>query len=119
MLWWLVQNAVLAALLAGIVALICRLTRLRPAVRHALWLLVLIKLVTPPLVHWPWPPSVWRHFQPEPYPTPASFRDADLPARELTDSPSVVEVFRADDVSIEPEICSEGLVQEGTREPIP
>jgi hypothetical protein len=23
-------------------------------VRHALWLIVLIKLMTPPVVHWPW-----------------------------------------------------------------
>jgi beta-lactamase regulating signal transducer with metallopeptidase domain len=28
--------------------------RLSPVVRHALWLLVLIKFVTPPLVAWPW-----------------------------------------------------------------
>src|SRR5207302_843936 len=33
MLWWLAQNAVVAALLAGIVALACRVGRLRPAVR--------------------------------------------------------------------------------------
>src|SRR5436305_9670392 len=55
MLWWLAQNAVVAAMLAGVEALICRFGRLRPAVRHALWLVVLLKLVTPPLVSWPWP----------------------------------------------------------------
>src|SRR5438270_3059471 len=55
MLWWLAQNAVMAALLAGIVTLVCRAGRLRPAVRHALWLVVLLKLVTPPLVHLPCP----------------------------------------------------------------
>src|SRR5262249_38810532 len=26
-----------------------------PATRHALWLVVLVKLVTPPLLSWPWP----------------------------------------------------------------
>src|SRR5262245_8102512 len=53
-LGWLAQNALLAGILAGFVALACRLGRFGPAVRHALWLLVLLKLVTPPLVEWPW-----------------------------------------------------------------
>jgi beta-lactamase regulating signal transducer with metallopeptidase domain len=53
MLWWLAQNAVLAGLLAVLVALACRLGRFRPAVRHALWLVVLLKLVTPPGIAWP------------------------------------------------------------------
>src|SRR5262245_4096329 len=41
------------ALVAITVGLVCR----RPAVTHALWLLVLLKLVTPPLfrVSLPWP----------------------------------------------------------------
>jgi beta-lactamase regulating signal transducer with metallopeptidase domain len=54
MLWWLAQNTVIAALLAVLVALACRLGGLRPAIRHLLWLLVLIKLVTPPFFEWPW-----------------------------------------------------------------
>src|SRR5205809_5390243 len=54
MLWWLVQNTVVAAVLAGFVALICGVARPRPAVRHALWLVVLLKLLTPPLISWPW-----------------------------------------------------------------
>jgi len=52
-LWWLAQNAVLAGLLATAVALACRIGRFRPAVRHALWLVVLLKLVTPPVFAWP------------------------------------------------------------------
>jgi beta-lactamase regulating signal transducer with metallopeptidase domain len=55
MLWWLVQNTVCSVALASVVALLCRLLRPGPAVRHALWLLVLLKLLTPPLVVWPWP----------------------------------------------------------------
>jgi beta-lactamase regulating signal transducer with metallopeptidase domain len=49
-------NAVLVALLAPVVAVAGRLGR-RPALRHALWLLLLLKLVTPPLVPVPisWP----------------------------------------------------------------
>ena len=44
-------NAVMAAALAALAALVGRACR-RPALTHALWLLVLIKLVTPPL--WTW-----------------------------------------------------------------
>jgi beta-lactamase regulating signal transducer with metallopeptidase domain len=54
MLWWLAQNTLIAAVLAGIVALLCRYGRFNPAVKHALWLVVLVKLVMPPVVEWPW-----------------------------------------------------------------
>ena len=54
MLWWLAENAVLTTLLAGLVILLCRFGRFRPAVRHALWLLVLLKFLSPPLLPWPW-----------------------------------------------------------------
>jgi beta-lactamase regulating signal transducer with metallopeptidase domain len=56
MLWWLAETTVIAGVLAGAAALLCRLLRPRPAVRHALWLVVLLKLLTPPLVSWPWAP---------------------------------------------------------------
>src|SRR5258707_6208728 len=60
LLWWLAHNTFFAAVLAAIVFLACRLGRLRPAVRHALWLVVLIKLATPPLLTWPWStPAPW------------------------------------------------------------
>jgi beta-lactamase regulating signal transducer with metallopeptidase domain len=54
------SNAVLATILALPVAAISRLCR-RPALTHSLWLLVLLKLVTPPLVALPegWLPS-WQ-----------------------------------------------------------
>ena len=55
MLWWLAQNTVTAGLLTCIVLLICRFGRIGPAARHVLWLAILLKLMTPPLVHWPWP----------------------------------------------------------------
>jgi beta-lactamase regulating signal transducer with metallopeptidase domain len=47
-------NAVLAGALAIVVAVLVRILR-RPALAHALWLLVLLKLVTPPLVSLPCP----------------------------------------------------------------
>ena len=54
MAWWLLQNVVITAGLALAVAMVCRVTRLGPVARHALWLVVLVKFVTPPLVVWPW-----------------------------------------------------------------
>src|SRR6266700_1510447 len=53
-LWWLVQNTVTVAIAIPLVALACRVFRHRPAVQHALWLILLIKLMTPPLAVWPW-----------------------------------------------------------------
>jgi beta-lactamase regulating signal transducer with metallopeptidase domain len=50
---WLIQvglsNSLVAGALAGLAALVGLVCR-RPALMHALWLLVLLKLVTPPLV---------------------------------------------------------------------
>ena len=54
MAWWLFQNVVMTTALAATVWVICRATRIGPVARHALWLLVLVKFVTPPLVVWPW-----------------------------------------------------------------
>src|SRR3954454_22634394 len=54
MLWWTFQNLVIATVLATLVWLGCRSGRVGPVGRHALWLVVLIKLLTPPLVVWPW-----------------------------------------------------------------
>src|SRR5262249_3092294 len=102
-----------------IVALICRLACLRPAVRHALWLIVLIKLMTPPLVHWPWPaPDVWRQVQAETSPTAAKPSGADLPTWQLSERPTSVEVSRADEPPIEQEMSPEDLIREESGEPI-
>src|SRR5689334_15508108 len=54
-------NAILASALAVVAAAVAHLAR-RPALAHSLWLLVLLKLVTPPLVRvplpWPAAPAV-------------------------------------------------------------
>lgn len=65
MTWWLIQNTLTAALLAAVVVLICRWRAAQPALRHALWLVVLVKLIAPPLPVWSfaWPGSLngwWR-----------------------------------------------------------
>lgn len=55
MLWWLAETTLVATALAVVASLAPRVRNLSPAVRHVLWLVVLVKLVTPPLVRWPWP----------------------------------------------------------------
>src|SRR5438128_40929 len=55
MLLWFAETALVASVLAAVAALAPRLRVLGPAARHALWLVVLVKLVTPPLVRSPWP----------------------------------------------------------------
>ncbi len=59
MIWWLVHNTLSAAILALVAMLVCRWRRAHPALRHALWLVVLAKLVAPPLPVWSfaWPAS--------------------------------------------------------------
>jgi beta-lactamase regulating signal transducer with metallopeptidase domain len=87
-------NAVLASALALLAAGVGRLARGRPALTHALWLLVLLKLLTPPLVdlHVPWPAGAEPPTTPaEPPPSPVEWdehpavdsaptSDPDLPA---------------------------------------
>lgn len=64
------SNVVVATVLAVVAAVVGRLCR-RPAVRHALWLLVLLKLITPPLVNLP-----------VPWPAAAAAEDVAPPTRE-------------------------------------
>ncbi len=60
MLWWFTQTTLIAGALAAVATLAGRWKRLGPEARHALWLLVLIKLAIPPFVAWPWSiPDVW------------------------------------------------------------
>ncbi len=54
MAWWIFQHLVTTTALAVIVLAWCRVFRPGPVTRHALWVLVLVKFVTPPLVEWPW-----------------------------------------------------------------
>ncbi len=54
MLGWFAETTLVASGLAVVAALVSRLRPIGPTARHALWLVVLIKLMTPPLVSWPW-----------------------------------------------------------------
>jgi beta-lactamase regulating signal transducer with metallopeptidase domain len=86
MLWWFIETTLVAAALAGAVAVLCRRLRPRPAVRHALWLVVLLKLLTPPLLAWPWPAPapVPLADEPTPRPPPAEKSIPTLPPAETT-----------------------------------
>jgi len=55
MLWWFAETTLIAGLLALVAMLAPRLGRLGPAARHMLWLLVIIKLMTPPVIRASWP----------------------------------------------------------------
>src|SRR5262245_20497177 len=54
MLGWFVETTLVAGVLALVAALAPRVRTLGPATRHALWLVVLVKLLTPPLLPAPW-----------------------------------------------------------------
>ena len=64
MAWWVFQHLVTTTALALVVLAMCRVFRPGPVARHALWVLVLVKFVTPPIVEWPWalpvPTSRWK-----------------------------------------------------------
>jgi beta-lactamase regulating signal transducer with metallopeptidase domain len=51
---WLITNAIVVAGLYPVAWLFCRLCRARPAAAHLVWLVLMAKLVTPPLLYWPW-----------------------------------------------------------------
>jgi beta-lactamase regulating signal transducer with metallopeptidase domain len=71
MLGWSAQTTVIAMVLAAIAILASRSRRLGPAARHVLWLVVMIKLVAPPVVNWPWsPPKLWVTARPVPIAAP-------------------------------------------------
>lgn len=51
-LWWMGQNSITVLLMVPLVMLACRMFHRRPALQHLLWLVVLVKFVTPPIVLW-------------------------------------------------------------------
>src|SRR5262249_34952174 len=59
MLGWFAETTMVAAALAVVAALAGRVRPIGPTARHVLWLAVLVKLVAPPVVSWPWAVD-WR-----------------------------------------------------------
>jgi beta-lactamase regulating signal transducer with metallopeptidase domain len=90
-LWNAAASAVLA-LLAAAVARLCR----RPALAHTLWLLVLLKLLTPPLVPFSvtWPAAEG--------PGPPAVEEGPAPAVVMEPEPPPAEADEADPILVEP-----------------
>jgi beta-lactamase regulating signal transducer with metallopeptidase domain len=64
-LWWLAQNTIAILFLIPIVAAVCRALHNRPAVQHVLWVVLLLKFISPPVVSWPWTvPQLWPSSRP-------------------------------------------------------
>ncbi len=62
MLGWFAETTLVASALAVVAILAGRLRSIGPTARHVLWLVVLIKMMTPPLVSWPWA-APWRDLE--------------------------------------------------------
>jgi beta-lactamase regulating signal transducer with metallopeptidase domain len=54
MLGWFAETTLVALVVAGVAALAGRFRPIGPTARHVLWLAVLVKLLTPSLICWPW-----------------------------------------------------------------
>jgi beta-lactamase regulating signal transducer with metallopeptidase domain len=63
---WLLSHTLGVLLLLMAILAVCRWLRPGPTVRHALWLLLLLKLLMPPFVSWPWTLPVLPAARPEP-----------------------------------------------------
>jgi beta-lactamase regulating signal transducer with metallopeptidase domain len=68
MLGWFAETTLVATALAAVAALAGRVRPIGPTARHILWLAVLVKMMTPPLVAWPWAVA-WHDLQWPPLPT--------------------------------------------------
>lgn len=53
MLWLVLQHTMVTALLIGVVVFVCRFFRPHPTMQHALWTIVLLKFLVPPVMMWP------------------------------------------------------------------
>ena len=91
MAWWLFQNAVITSALALLVVIVCRVTRIGPVARHALWVLVLVKFVTPPPFNVPLPTTLAPSMKVTvPTGVPAPGLDEVTVAVKVTDWPNVL-----------------------------
>jgi beta-lactamase regulating signal transducer with metallopeptidase domain len=74
---WFAQHLIVTTFLAIVMMAICKIIRPRPAIAHALWLIVLARLIVPPVFVWPISPveiAGWagRVFSPSATTGPAS-----------------------------------------------
>lgn len=111
MLGWFLENTLVAAALTLVVYVVCRWGRFRPAVEHALWLLILIKLLMPTWLAWPHLMGNWVS------PPRAMVARSD----EMTRAPLASETTRASQVipAIPPAAVEARPVTQPTRRPAP
>jgi beta-lactamase regulating signal transducer with metallopeptidase domain len=110
MLIWVAETTVVTAIMAIAALAIGRKRSLSPSIRHALWLVVLVKFVTPPVVAWPWAFDVRR------LEWPAAWHATTAPAvvaerlspGDVTDAPEIEELVADDCAAIDrvpEEVC--------------
>jgi beta-lactamase regulating signal transducer with metallopeptidase domain len=90
MLWWFVETSLVAGLLATAALLSGRLRSISSTARHLLWLVVLIKLIMPPVIQSPWalpaPSAFWPAVETGTLTLPPSLLPTALPAPKLSTS---------------------------------
>ncbi len=93
MLGWCAETTLVAAGLAVLALGAGRWFRLAPEARHALWLVVLVKFLVPPVIAWPWaasdrPSSVAPMItQTAPMPVPPALGPLPVPPQALVEPP--------------------------------
>ncbi|SRR5579883_951339 len=97
---WLLSHTVSVLLLFLVVAAVCRWSRLGPAARHALLLLVLLKLLTPPFIAWPWSLPVLPSTSSQPAQDGA--RREDGPRERMELSPVMIPPVVRNDIAMSP-----------------
>jgi len=120
MLWWFAETTLVAGVLAGAAALCGRLGTISSTARHVLWLVVLIKLIMPPVIHSPWalpaPLAFWPESENGLATVPVAVLRTVLPAPTLSTS----EVISSPVQESSPVAASDALagsVQETARQP--
>ena len=107
--WWLGQHLTITTVLAAIVFQTCRALRLTPSTCHVLWLLVLCRVLVPPVVTWPWS-----------MPIAASVASVagrvELPRADVIDSAAIEDrrTSSSDTVSVVDAVTAEGKAIDGS-----
>jgi beta-lactamase regulating signal transducer with metallopeptidase domain len=111
MLAWFAETTVVAIVLAAAVTILGRWLRLGPVPRHTLWLVVLLRLITPPVLAWPQLPLPLASLAPMP-PRPVldpTSEECPLAPAVQADRWARVEVVRSRIESSSPDV--EGLAR--------
>jgi beta-lactamase regulating signal transducer with metallopeptidase domain len=120
MLEWLLLHTVVVTLLAGLAVALTRSGRLSPAAQHLVWLVVLVKLLTPPVLCWPWALPDPLRTSPNPVEQPGVVVTACQPAAEESVLPLVAEAavaLPADQLQADAPVAPEPLPNSGPFEP--